>query len=283
MEYIYIGRVGDKETIADKVKEFESSSNENLIEEYNKQSKCGITGVRGQALYLMAMGHVFFKRFGKSPIYMENNVLGMKEQIKLSGDTFEDFDKLADKLLVTKSSEILPKKNFHEELIIEGTNTNTKLTNDSTKEKDKPIPVKLSEIFPKRDFHEELIIEGTNSAPRMTCDSTHGIIEIKGRWTLDMRSTPHVDESFKPLLDWLDQYTKTPSKQTKVTIQFEYFSTCCSICLLDVLKKFETIYKQNNPVVIYWYYEEGDKDMLEQAEDFESIVRVPFKIIPYKV
>src|SRR5664280_3286922 len=78
MEYVYIGMKGDTEIISEKVKAFESNSNDSLIADYNKQSRCGITGVRGQALYLMAMGHVFFKRFGKSPIYMENNVLGMK-------------------------------------------------------------------------------------------------------------------------------------------------------------------------------------------------------------
>ena len=89
MEYVYIGMKGDREIITDKVKMFESCSNDSLIADYNKQSKCGITGVRGQALYLMAMGHVFFKRFGKSPIYMENNILGMKGQIKIAGDTFE--------------------------------------------------------------------------------------------------------------------------------------------------------------------------------------------------
>jgi len=83
---------GDSETITGKVKAFDSCSNDSLIAYYNKQSKCGITGVRGQALYLMALGHVFFKRFGKSPIYMENNILGMRGQIKLSGDTFEYVD-----------------------------------------------------------------------------------------------------------------------------------------------------------------------------------------------
>ena len=92
MEYVYIGMKGDSETITGKVKVFDSYSNDSLIADYNKQSKCGITGVRGQALYLMAMGHVFFKRFGKSPFYMENNVLGMRGQIKLSGDTFEYVD-----------------------------------------------------------------------------------------------------------------------------------------------------------------------------------------------
>jgi hypothetical protein len=89
MEYIYIRREGDMPTITEKAKEFEASNNNSLISDYNKQSRCGITGVHAQALYLMSMGHVFLKRFGKSPIYMENNVLGMRGQIKLSGDTFE--------------------------------------------------------------------------------------------------------------------------------------------------------------------------------------------------
>jgi hypothetical protein len=89
MEYIYIRRKSDLEILHERVKTFQSFTNEELITAYNTQAKCGITGVHTQALYLMSMGHVFLKRFGKSPIYMENNVLGMRGQIKLSGDTFE--------------------------------------------------------------------------------------------------------------------------------------------------------------------------------------------------
>ena len=89
MEYIYIKRESDLERLKEGVRNFESFSDEDLITAYNKQARCGITGVHSQALYLMAMGHVFLKRFGKSPIYMENNVLGMRGQIKLSGETFE--------------------------------------------------------------------------------------------------------------------------------------------------------------------------------------------------
>jgi hypothetical protein len=141
MEYLYIKRAGDKETIADNVNWFEARSNESLIEDYNKQSKCGITGVHEQALFLMAMGHVFFKRFGKSPIYMENNFLGMKEQIKLVGDTFEYVDKPTDKPLVPKSSNYVDKTT------------------------DKPLVAKSSEIFPMSDFHEspQLKDEKTNN------------------------------------------------------------------------------------------------------------------------
>ena len=32
-------------------------------------------------------------------------------------------------------------------------------------------------------------------------------------------------------------------------------------------------------VVIEWYYENDDEDMLEAGEDYEAIIRVPFKKI----
>jgi hypothetical protein len=95
LEYIYIRREGDLETLKEKVKIFEAFAIEELIDAYNKQAKCGITGVHAQALYLMSMGHAFLMRFGTSPIYMENNVLGMKGQIKLSGKTYQFVDNTA--------------------------------------------------------------------------------------------------------------------------------------------------------------------------------------------
>jgi hypothetical protein len=37
--------------------------------------------------------------------------------------------------------------------------------------------------------------------------------------------------------------------------------------------------KNKADVVINWYYEEDDEDMLEAGEDYESIIKVPFKMI----
>ena len=34
-----------------------------------------------------------------------------------------------------------------------------------------------------------------------------------------------------------------------------------------------------NEVVILWYYEEEDDDMLEAGEDYQSIIKVPFKMV----
>ena len=64
-----------------------------------------------------------------------------------------------------------------------------------------------------------------------------------------------------------------------VNIRLEYFNTSSSKCILDVFKKLEVIHKAKNEVEVNWYYEEDDEDMLEAGEDYESIIRVPFKMI----
>jgi SiaC family regulatory phosphoprotein len=121
---------------------------------------------------------------------------------------------------------------------------------------------------------EPLLIEGTPKTPSIRFESEQGLIEIKGR------SIPENSiEFYKPLVDWLEKYSETPGQLTKVNIQLEYFNTSSSKCILDVFKKLEAIHKAKHEVIINWYYEEDDEDMLEAGEDYESIIRVPFKMI----
>ena len=121
---------------------------------------------------------------------------------------------------------------------------------------------------------EAIIIEGTPKTPSVNFDSDKGIFEIKGR------SIPENSvEFYKPLVDWLDIYKETPLSKTVVNIRLEYFNTSSSKCILDVFKKLEAIHKSKNEVEVNWYYEEDDEDMLEAGEDYESIIRVPFKMI----
>jgi hypothetical protein len=121
---------------------------------------------------------------------------------------------------------------------------------------------------------EPILIEGTPKTPSVKFDSEKGVIEIKGR------SIPENSiEFYKPLVDWLEIYAKSPLEKTQVNVQLEYFNTSSSKCILDVFKKLEAIHKSNHEVVINWYYEEDDEDMLEAGEDYESIIRVPFKMI----
>ena len=121
---------------------------------------------------------------------------------------------------------------------------------------------------------EPISIEGTPKTPTVKFDAEQGIIEIKGR------SIPENSiEFYKPLVDWLEDYKSDPLPKTKVNIQLEYFNTSSSKCILDVFKKLEAIHKSKNEVEINWFYEEDDEDMLEAGEDYESIIRIPFKMI----
>ena len=121
---------------------------------------------------------------------------------------------------------------------------------------------------------ETIIIEGTPKTPSVNFDSSSGILHLKGR------SIPENSiEFYKPLVEWLDSYSSKPQPKTSVNIQLEYFNTSSSKCLLDLFKKLETMHKSGNDILIKWYYEEDDEDMLEAGEDYQSIINIPFKMI----
>ncbi len=122
---------------------------------------------------------------------------------------------------------------------------------------------------------DKLEIQGTAKTPSIVFDPNEGRLEIKGR------SIPeNAIDFFKTLVDWLDEYAKNPKEMTEANIQLEYFNTSSSKCILDIFKKLESINKQEGKnVVINWYYEEDDEDMLEAGEDYQSILKIPFKMI----
>lgn len=121
---------------------------------------------------------------------------------------------------------------------------------------------------------ENITIEGTPKTPTISFNAQSGTLEIKGR------SIPENSiEFYKPVVDWLEKYASTPSSQTSVNIQLEYFNTSSSKCILDVFKKLESIHKNGNSIVINWFYEEDDEDMLEAGEDYQAIINIPFKMV----
>ena len=121
---------------------------------------------------------------------------------------------------------------------------------------------------------EDLKIEGTPKTPTIEFNPNTGYLLVRGR------SIPENSiEFYKPLIDVLESYNSNSQANTKVDIQLEYFNTSSSKCILDVFKKLEAINSGSSEVVINWYYEEDDEDMLEAGEDYQAIINVPFKMI----
>ena len=121
---------------------------------------------------------------------------------------------------------------------------------------------------------DKITIEGTSKTPTIIFDSETGLLELKGR-----SSPENSIEFYKPVVESLDKYASDPKDKTSVNIHLEYFNTSSSKCILDLFKKLEAIHKTGKEVVINWYYEEDDEDMLEAGEDYQAIIKVPFKMI----
>lgn len=117
-------------------------------------------------------------------------------------------------------------------------------------------------------------IEGTPKTPNVVLDPAAGKLLLEGR------SIPENSiEFYKPLIDWIDSYSPSALDHTEIFIKLEYFNTSSSKCILDVFKKLESIKKDGKQVVVKWYYECDDEDMLEAGEDYEAILDLPFEMI----
>ena len=122
---------------------------------------------------------------------------------------------------------------------------------------------------------EELAIKGTPKTPAVRSDAKTGLLEITGR------SNPeNTIEVYKPIFNWVDEYIQNPGVKTTVNIQLEHFNTSSSKSLIGILKRLETLKKEGRDVVVNWYYDADDEDIMEAGENFESVIQIPFNLIP---
>jgi hypothetical protein len=75
MKYVLIQKPGFKERCFEYLETFKGQTSEDLIDRYNSSVKTGIVGVYAQAIMLVALRHEIKRRFGVSPILLEDNVI----------------------------------------------------------------------------------------------------------------------------------------------------------------------------------------------------------------
>ncbi len=123
---------------------------------------------------------------------------------------------------------------------------------------------------------EVIKIKGTDDTPNVILDAESNIIEFSGR------SLPEdVVTFYAPVIQWIEEYAKSPNPKTEVIFRLEYFNTASSKILLDILLKFEDILNEGHEVLIQWYFQEDDEDMEEAGEEYSEIVDIPFEMHSY--
>lgn len=120
--------------------------------------------------------------------------------------------------------------------------------------------------------------QATDDTPEVVLDPSTGIFKFTGK-----SFSEDVAGFFEPILDWLDEYSKSPSAKTEVELKLVYFNSASSKLLLDILLKLEDMVNNNNDVLVQWHYAEDDEDMQDAGEEYADIVDVPFEHISYEL
>ena len=121
---------------------------------------------------------------------------------------------------------------------------------------------------------ETLNIELTKETPQIILDKGNDILEISGN------SIPEDAQAFyDPVLTWIDSYSSDPNPQTNFVFKLEYFNTASSKLILDILLKLKSLGDSGNEVLVKWYHEEDDMDMLLAAQTYVELTDLRFEFV----
>jgi hypothetical protein len=115
----------------------------------------------------------------------------------------------------------------------------------------------------------------SNTVPEIIYEEFDGIIKINGR-AIDSTITEH----FKEFFDYLKDTLSNNLTDIEAHINIEYFNTRASRDLMEffyILKEY--VHDKSKKVIVLWYYEEGDEDILECGEDYEELSKLKFEFI----
>ncbi|RPH25288.1 MAG: DUF1987 domain-containing protein [Bacteroidales bacterium] len=117
-----------------------------------------------------------------------------------------------------------------------------------------------------------LYIKGTSKTPEV--DFTSGVIQLSGR------SIPEDAVSFyQPLIRWVNSYVENPEKFTKVNFRIEYINSGSNRFIYAIFKLLDDCFVRGNDVAVTWYYEEDDDTIKGLGKDFQSLLKVPIKLV----
>ncbi|MFT7230947.1 MAG: hypothetical protein ACI8TA_000149 [Cyclobacteriaceae bacterium] len=121
---------------------------------------------------------------------------------------------------------------------------------------------------------DRIFIEPTRVTPLVSFDPETDLLEIKGR------SSPENSILFYGIiLKFIDDFAESDRNELTVNLSFEYFNTSSSKCLFDLLRSLSKLEENDKGLVINWYYEEDDEDMMEAGEDYADLLDLDINFI----
>jgi hypothetical protein len=106
---------------------------------------------------------------------------------------------------------------------------------------------------------------------------TPGLILRPGEIIIRGRSIKIIEPSaFSRIEEWINKYVGDPEDTTTVEVYLEYLNTANLIHYNNLLRKLVSINSGEKKMIINWYTEEGDEDMIEKGEYLSDMLNIPF-------
>ncbi|MGD0754265.1 MAG: SiaB family protein kinase [Bacteroidales bacterium] len=131
-----------------------------------------------------------------------------------------------------------------------------------------------------KNIMRKLIIEKTSSSPKVVLDPENKVYLIAGE-----SRPPDVREFYDQILSWLKEfslYLVSPDYSKDPVIfnfNFEYFNSSSGKLILDICKVLAGLRLKGINILVKWYYEKEDGDMLEVGKEMSRIVKFPFEYV----
>lgn len=121
---------------------------------------------------------------------------------------------------------------------------------------------------------DALELTATKDTPDIKFYPDRGYIEIKGR-----SISENAAKFYRPLMENIEKYLFKPVSPTVVYIHFDYFNTATAKCIIEILKKLESLPKKGLKVQVNWYYKSDEPTMYHAGMDYKSILNLDFKLV----
>jgi hypothetical protein len=126
-----------------------------------------------------------------------------------------------------------------------------------------------------------LHIKATNSSPEIFLSPQKNSFFIRGK-----SSPEDVRALYYPVIEWIKIFIDdilegeykdfNSGNPFKLQIDLSYFNSSSAKFLYDILQELKRLFSSGIPVVVEWFYEEGDTDMLEAGNDISLLAGFDF-------
>lgn len=120
-----------------------------------------------------------------------------------------------------------------------------------------------------------LHINATEDTPEINLNPESGVLEFKG-----ISIPENAPIFYKPVIDWLEEYIKSPNKTTDFIFNIKMISSSSSKIFYDIITKIDQLSENKDVCIrVLWYYSIYDDEILEQGHEYKKMLSVYFDLI----